>query len=407
MIRFALTLTLTACFFPAILLAQPALEVYSIDPFSLIKVKESLRSSKSPFMPAYKKLIRDAEKALDVDPVSVVDKDAVPPSGNKHDYMSLSRYWWPDPTKPDGLPYMRRDGETNPETAKYPDHENFVTMAQAVSTLGLAYFYSGMPAYARHAGKLARAWFLDSATAMNPNLQYAQAVPGRSDGRGPGVLDGRHTAVVIDAVNMIRGSEGWTDADDAALRAWFGKYVDWLTTSVNGIHEGKAANNHGTWHDAHVVPAALYSGKRDIALRIIQEVPEKRIGGQIEADGSQPKELARTRPWHYSWFNLQAYARLAVQAKRLGVDLWRAKGPDGQSLKTAVEFLLPYLKKERVWSYPDLDKIDPLHLAPGLIELAAVSGEASYLDLSRSFAGSRLTPRREFLTTGIDPNWKP
>ena len=401
---FTLTLTLTTWIFPAILISQPALEVYSLDPFALLRVKESLRSSKSPFTPALKKLVRDAEKALDVDPLSVMVKDAVPPSGDKHDYMSLSRYWWPDPTTPDGLPYIRRDGETNPETQKYPDHENFVTMTQAVSTLGLAYFYSGTPAYARHAGKLVRAWFLDSATAMNPNLQYAQAVPGRSDGRGPGVLDGRHTAVVIDAVGMIRGSEGWTDADDAALRVWFGQYVDWLTTSANGTHEAKAANNHGTWYDAHVVPAALYSGKKEIALRIVREVPKKRVATQIGKDGAQEKELARTRSWHYSWFNLEAYLRLATQAKRLGVDLWSSKGPEGQSLQTAVEFLLPYLKKEKSWPYRELDEVAPAQHAPGLVLMAMVSGDTTCLRLARELMGSKLDQRRELLLTGMDPS---
>lgn len=392
-----------AWLFSSLTMAQSTLEVYSVDPFALVKVKASLQSPKSPFTPALKKLLRDAEKALDVEPVSVVEKEAVPPSGDKHDYMSLSRYWWPDPTKPDGLPYIRRDGETNPETAKYPDHEKLVTMTQAVTTLGLAYFYSGKTEYAEHAGQLVRTWFLDPATAMNPNLNYSQAVPGRSEGRGPGVLDGRHTALVIDAVGMIRSSAGWSEADDAALRAWFGRYVEWLTTSKNGLDESEATNNHGTWYDAHVAPAALYSGKRDIALRIMQEVPRKRIGEQFERDGRQPEELARTRPWHYSWFNLQAYARLAVQAKRLGVDLWAAKGPDGETLRSAVEYLLPYLKKEQVWPHKDLDPIEPLVIAPGLVELSALSGETSYLELARSLAGIRLASRREFLTTGVEP----
>ncbi len=405
--RHSLISVVALWFIPALLTAQTALEVYSVDPLALTKVKASLQSTKSPFTPALKKLLRDAEKAMDVDPVSVVDKDAVPPSGDKHDYMSLSRYWWPDPTKPDGLPYIRRDGETNPEIGKYPDHEKLVTMTQAVSTLGLAYFFTGKAEYAQHASRFIRTWFLDSATAMNPNLNYSQAVPGRSEGRGPGVLDGRHTALVIDAVGMIRGSESWTDADDAALRAWFGRYVEWLTTSKNGVDESEARNNHGTWYDAHVVPAALYSGKRDIAVRIVREAPVRRIGGQIKADGSQPEELARTRSWHYSWFNLQAHARLAVQAKRLGVDLWSAQGPDGRSLRSAVSFLLPFLKGEKTWPYKDLDTIEPLNLAPGLVELAAISGDAAYVELARSIAGSKLSSRRELLTTGVDPIWKP
>ena len=56
-------------------------------------------------------------------PPSVMDKGVTPPSGDKHDYMSQAPYWWPDPTKPDGSPYIRKDGERNPEIDKITDHE--------------------------------------------------------------------------------------------------------------------------------------------------------------------------------------------------------------------------------------------------------------------------------------------
>lgn len=67
---------------------------------------------------AAKAVIREADKNLSATILTVMDKPLTPPSGNKHDYMSMGRYWWPDPTKADGLPYVRRDGVVNPEIDK-------------------------------------------------------------------------------------------------------------------------------------------------------------------------------------------------------------------------------------------------------------------------------------------------
>ncbi len=391
--------------FPALeVLAQPAaLEVYSVDPFILLRVRSSLQSTSSPFTPAYKKLLRDAEKALEVDAVSVTEKEAVPPSGDKRDYMSLSRYWWPDPTKPNGLPYIRRDGETNPEVDKYPDWEKFGRMVSATSTLSLAAFLSGDETYARHAVRLIRAWFLDSTNGMNPNLQYAQAVPGRSDGRGSGVLDGRNTALIIDAAGMLRGTKSWTAEDDKALRSWFGKYVAWLTESENGRDEQDAPNNHGTWYDVHVVPAALYAGRPDIARRIVAEAPKKRILAQIEPDGTQPKELARTRSFHYSMFNLEAHARLATQARRLSVELWSPSSVEGQRIRAAVDHLVPYARGEKKWPQDDLDGVSKGPMALLLLRVYALTQEQKYLDAAIELSDAKFGNHRDLLLTGVAP----
>lgn len=400
----ALSLAIAALLLPASIVAQStALEVYSVDPFVLVRLQSAGISTGSPFTPAYKKLVRDAEKALDIDPVSVTEKDKTPPSGDKRDYMSLSRYWWPDPTKPDGLPYIRRDGETNPETESYTDPKEFGTMVSAVSTLGFAYFFTGTETYARHAAKLIRTWFLDPEKGMNPNLQYAQAVPGRSEGRGAGVLDGRHTALVIDAAGMIRSSKSWTAEDDAGLRAWFGRYVTWLTESENGKDESDAPNNHGTWYDVHVVPAAMYAGKTDVARRIVAEAAAKRILAQIEPDGSQPKELARTRPFHYSVFNLEAHARLATQARRLGVDLWDPSTEAGRRIRAAVDYLLPFARGEKEWPHNDLDGVQKGPLGLLLLRVHALTKEAKYLEAASAFGDAKFMAHRELLLSGTVP----
>ena len=51
-----------------------------------------------------------AEKYIKMTPLSVTAKKKLPPSKDPRDYMTLSPYWWPDSTKTDGLPYIRKDG---------------------------------------------------------------------------------------------------------------------------------------------------------------------------------------------------------------------------------------------------------------------------------------------------------
>ena len=100
----------------------------------------------------------DARKALTARPLTVVSKQVTPPSGDKHDYMSQAPYWWPDPKSPTGLPYIRRDGERNPEIDKISDHRVLEQMEGAVETLARAYHDTGKQQYAAKAVELLRGW---------------------------------------------------------------------------------------------------------------------------------------------------------------------------------------------------------------------------------------------------------
>ena len=73
---------------------------------------------------ALKQILSEAQSLLTMKPTSVVNKGELPPSGDIHDFLSLSPYRWPNPTKKDGLPYMFRDGYTNPEIYAIPDKKN-------------------------------------------------------------------------------------------------------------------------------------------------------------------------------------------------------------------------------------------------------------------------------------------
>ena len=131
---------------------------------------------------------------MDKGPYSVMDKDIIPPSGDKHDYISQGPYWWPDTTKPDGLPYIRRDGVVNPEREKFTDRRNLSNLLEATDFLSKAYYFSEDEKYATKIIELLQVWFLNDATKMNPHLEYGQGIPGITEGRGIGRAIALHFA---------------------------------------------------------------------------------------------------------------------------------------------------------------------------------------------------------------------
>jgi hypothetical protein len=342
--------------------------VFILDAQQLVKTKERLAA-----------LERDAAKALESGAFSVVTKDVTPPSGDKHDYMSQAPYFWPDPNRPNGLPYIRRDGERNPEIDKIYDHRVMDQMVSAVETLALAYYFTGKEKYAAKAAALLRVFFLDAPTRMNPNLQFAQAIPGINTGRGIGLIETRGLTRVVDAIGLLAGSKAWTAADQKGMESWFAKFLQWMLESKNGRDEAAAKNNHGSFYDVQVVSFALFLNRRDLARSVLETAKTKRIATQIEPDGRQPLELARTKAWSYSVGNLDGLMLLARLGENVGVDLWNYRTADGRSIRKALEFLTPFALGEAKWNYQQLGEWQPQILFP-LIRRAS----AHYKDLQRS-----------------------
>ncbi len=314
----------------------------------------------------------EADEAMKVGPYSVMDKEETPPSGDKHDYMSLTPYWWPNPATPNGLPYIRKDGETNPERYKIRDDSEFNKVQSAVHALGLGYYFTGKEEYAARAVLLLETWFLDPATRMNPNLNYAQAVLGVNTGRGTGLIDVRGIPRLLDGIALIAGSPAVNGQVQEGLRKWFTEYLNWLETSKNGQDESDAKNNHGSWYDQQITGVALFLGDKDFARRVGETAETKRIVLQIKPDGSEPLELARTKSFSYSVFNLTALEWLAVEERSAGVDLWSYRAENGASISTALDYLLPYAKGEKRWTYQALNGVEGDSLTE-LLLLAAMN----------------------------------
>ncbi|WP_048688940.1 alginate lyase family protein [Catenovulum maritimum] len=298
-----------------------------------------------------KRLISHADEALTKGPYSVMDKSHTPPSGDKHDYISIGPYWWPDPTKADGLPWIKRDGKVNPTSSTGGTDKTIMNeMLFQISDLTLAYYYTKDEKYAKHAALHIKNWFLNPGTRMNPSLTFGQAVPGKSDGRIYGVIETRWFIRLIDEVTLLTNSAHFSQQDELKFKAWVSDYLNWLLTNELGQGACDAHNNHGTYCEAQVAAYALYTGNKKLAKEYVERIFKHRLSKQVEPSGAQPDELARTRPLHYSVFNLEAYYFAALIADKLGLDYWQYKIDNGVSLKTAIDFLLPAIKKEGYWA---------------------------------------------------------
>lgn len=332
-------------------------DMVKIDFKILGEKKQYLNRKTNSFMPAYVTLTKNCEKLLLLNPLSVVQKIATPPSGNKHDYMSIAPYWWPDPSKPNGLPYIRKDGEVNPETADYTDKSNMTKMSESVYDLSLGYYFAGDERFAKKAVELMHTWFVDTATRMNPHLNYGQAVKGVISGRAEGLIDSRHFIFLIDGIQLIQKSPYYTKDFDLQMKHWFTQFLQWMEQSEIGKDEWNAKNNHGIWYDAQALSYALFIKDTAHAHQILNRSIQ-RLEQQLDVHGYFPLEMARTTSFHYSAFILNAFTVIAQLAENLQVDLWHLKLKDQKSLELAFTTLIPFLKKEKEWVGPQIKPFD-------------------------------------------------
>ena len=395
---FLLVTLVVVLFLPLATFAQTssAPRVFLLDAEQLGATKQRIRAGDKSVGSALAKLERDANKALASGPFSVVMKEVAPPSGDKHDYLSQAPYFWPDPKSVNGLPYIRRDGERNPEIEKINNHRVLDQVEAAVETLALAYYFKGDESYANKATVLLRAFFLDSDTRMNPNLQYAQFIPGINTGRGIGLIETRGLTQVVDAIGLLAGSKAWTNADQRGMEDWYSRFLRWMLESKNGKDEAAAKNNHGTYYDLQVASFALFLGKKDLARSILQTARTKRIAVQIEPDGRQPLELARTKAWSYSVGNLDGLILLARLGENVDVDLWNYTTTDGRSIRKALDFLVPFAFGEK-WTYQQLGNWPPQMLFPLIRRAATHYSDAQFKIVLTKVPGIDVADRSNLL----------
>ncbi len=327
------------------------------------------------------RVVSAADAFLKQEPLTVTASHSPRSTGGSHDFFSEGDYWWPNPEKPDG-PYIQKDGMTNPDN--FVEHRKaMVGLSIQVATLTAAHRITGDAKYAKHAIEHLRAWFVEEATRMNPNLQYAQAIKGVSTGRGIGVIDTIHLIEVARSAQLLENAGLLAGDDLAGVRKWFGEYVQWMTTSQNGQDEMKAKNNHGTCWTMQVAAFAAFTGDREKLAMCRKRFKEVLLPGQMAVDGSFPLELKRTKPYGYSLFNLDAMCTIARILSTPEDDLWKFTTNDGKSLRKGMEFMTPYVADKVKWpGKPDVMfwEFWPVR-SPFLLFGGMAYGEQGWVDL--------------------------
>lgn len=372
-------------------------QTYLIDSKKMLEIKQ--QKNAPSYKPAVDKLIQDAKKELKRKPASVMDKQMIAVSGDKHDYISMGPYWWPDPSKPDGLPYIRKDGVRNPELNNL-DRTRMGNTMKAVTNLCYGYYFTDDQQYAAKAVELLHVWFIDEQTRMNPNLDYGQMIPGHNNGlgRGEGVIDVYCFVEMLDALELIKGSDAYSASFEGALKGWFTQFVDWMQTSRVGLDEKNAKNNHGMAYDVQLVRYALFTGNQKLAKSIIEEFPQNRIFKQVEPDGKQPYELARTIAFSYTLFNINHMLEISMIAKNIGIDLFNQQSEDGRSISKAIEFFIPYLgKAPQEWPYQQIKDWDKKQEDATWILRKAALFDPKYEEIGAQFRNTPASHRNHIL----------
>ena len=318
------------------------------------------------------RVLKAADKYLNEQPVTVTAASSPRSAGGLHDFFSEGDYWWPDPKNPDG-PYIQRDGMSNPDN--FVEHRRaMIRLSLIVPALAAAWKITKQRKYADHAARHLRAWFIDDATHMNPNLLYAQAIKGKFTGRGTGIIDTLHLVEVARAASRLN----LPAVDLAGVKKWFAAYTNWMNTHEYGIAERNATNNHGTCWVAQVAAFTELTGDAQLTADCRDRFMTVLIPGQEVADGSFPQGLRRTKPYGYSLFNLDA---MAIIAQTLG--LWKWQMADGRGMAKAMEYMYPYMLDKKKWPLPPdvmYDKEWPVR-QPSLVFAGIGLGKPEYIAL--------------------------
>jgi len=292
-------------------------------------------------------VMKEAAWAMTEQPVTVTASSSPRSAGGIHDFFSEADYFWPDPKHPDGA-YIERDGLTNPDN--FVAHRKaMIRFSKIMGALASAYQLTADEKYVQHALLHLKAWFLDPKTLMNPNLLYAQAVKGKHTGRNYGIIDTIHLMEVAQAAMLMEKSNAFSKDTARGIKDWFAQYIQWLNTSKPGLQEKGIRNNHSTCWAMQVASFAKFCGDEAMLDSMRTRYKTVLLPLQMAADGSFPLELARTKPYGYSIFNLDAMVMLCQILSTEKDNLWSFEAEGGQSISKGIRYLWPFVADKGKW----------------------------------------------------------
>lgn len=314
-------------------------EIFSQTDYMATRVIDNIR----------KETVDRANEFLTEKPVTVTNSFCKRSAGGKHDFYSEGDYWWPDPAKPGG-PYIQKDGQSNP--GNFSDHRvAMIKFSEITATLTSAYLITGERNYASKSAEHMNMWFVDTATRMNPDMLYAQAIKGRFTGRGIGLIDAYHLTEVVQSLKVLIRNKAISEEQSAKIKEWFTQFLYWMTTHQYGIDEMNANNNHGTCWLVTASSIATLIGDRKVINLCTDRFKTILLPLQMADDGSFPQELKRTKPYGYSLFNIDAFCNLAQILSTPQDNLWEYRTTDGKTLKKGMEFIYPFIVNKSKWPF--------------------------------------------------------
>jgi hypothetical protein len=296
------------------------------------------------------RVLAAAQRYLKEPPTTVTASTSERSPGGKHDYFSEADYFWPDPKNPHG-PYVQRDGISN--LNNFLEHRrSLLRFSVQAPALAAAWRISAQKAYAEHAARHLRAWFINDSTRMSPNLQYAQAIRGSTTGTRYGIIDTLHLIEVVRATEAVAESRVLSNDELEEIKSWFADYLQWMTTHTYGIEEMESPNNHATCWVTQVGAFARFTGNQQLADYARRRFKCVLLPDQMKSDGSFPLEMRRTKPYAYSLFNLDAMTTICQILSTPQDNLWTFRLTDGRGIGKAVAFMEPYILNKKSWPLP-------------------------------------------------------
>ena len=294
-------------------------------------------------------IIGNANLALMQKPITITAERCERSAGGLHDFYSEGDYWWQNPDDPNG-PYIQRDGQSNPQN--FTAHRKaMIQFSQIIGSLASAYLITKNEKYVKQAFKHLNAWFINENTRMDPSLLYAQAIKGKATGRGIGIIDMIQMIEVAQGIRVMEKAKVVNSKDLTKIKQWFTDYLTWVTTHQYGIDEREAKNNHGTCWVMQVAIFAKLTDNQELIEYCKNRFKNVLLPNQLKADGSFPLELARTKPYGYALFNLDAMTTTCHILSDSKENLWDYTLSEGQNLRKAIEFMYPFIADKNTWTF--------------------------------------------------------
>ncbi|MGD6778621.1 alginate lyase family protein [Sutcliffiella horikoshii] len=312
-------------------------------------IKELVRRRNDSIMGAIDGLRKQADLLMHLNDVSVIEKSEVPQGISKNDYLSYAKYWWPNPESSNGLPYIRKDGEVNPECySENSDLNRLETFSNSTFLLALTAYFTGERTYASKARNLVKVWIMDPVTRQNPNFEYAQLIKGANNQRYAGLVESRRLIYVCEAIKILEHLNYLTSEEVSICKKWYSDLLDWFLTSKQGINARKSKNNIGFWTDLQKVVFAHFCDRQEIANETLSNCVLPRMEEQIDPSGKMDKELERSKPYDYVAFTLLALAELYSVSEKTELSLEAFSENEGSNFQNAHDWFMKTTKSNKL-----------------------------------------------------------